>query len=100
MATNIENKINRVATNVTDALAAIAAKGVDISGKNSDDLAELIAQIAGTEDLESVLDAQEAKLEELLLSIDLKAAGEGAVIETWQLTLTDGTVIEKRVVVA
>lgn len=46
MATNLENKINRVATNVTDALAAIAAKGVDISGMNSDNLAALIAALA------------------------------------------------------
>lgn len=46
MATNLENKISRVATNVTDALAAIAAKGVDITGMNSDNLAALIAQIS------------------------------------------------------
>lgn len=42
MATNLENKISRIATNVTDALAAIAAKGVSVSGMDSDDLATLI----------------------------------------------------------
>lgn len=46
MATNLENKINRVATNVADALNAIAAKGVDVTGKDSDDLATLIASIS------------------------------------------------------
>ena len=46
MATNLENKINRVATNVTDALAAIAAKGVDITGMNSDNMAALIETLA------------------------------------------------------
>ena len=38
MATNA----NTVLTNITDALNAISAKGVDISGKNSDDLKTLI----------------------------------------------------------
>lgn len=36
---------NAVMANVTDALAAIAAKGVDISGMNSDNLAALIAAL-------------------------------------------------------
>lgn len=37
---------NAVLVNVTDALNAIAAKGVDISGMNSDNLAALIAALA------------------------------------------------------
>lgn len=37
---------NAVLANVTDALAAIAAKGVDITGMNSDNLAALIAALA------------------------------------------------------
>lgn len=37
---------NAVMANVTDALAAIAAKGVDISGMNSDNLAALIEALA------------------------------------------------------
>jgi hypothetical protein len=61
--------------------------------------AEAIGGISATEGLTAVLDEQEAKLEELLLAIALKSAGEGATIETWELTLTDGSVIEKRVVV-
>jgi hypothetical protein len=90
-----------VQTNVTAALAAIENKGVMVpAGSSSDDLEGLILEISQAEDLDAVLDEQESKIEELLLAIDLKAAGDGAVIETWQLTLTDGTVIEKRVVVA
>lgn len=38
---------NAVLANVTDALDAIAEKGVDITGADSDDLAALIAQISG-----------------------------------------------------
>lgn len=41
----IENSIDRLLTNVTDALNAIAAKGVDITGMNSDNLAALIAAL-------------------------------------------------------
>lgn len=43
MATNLENKINRIAINVTAALTAIAEKGVTVpDGADSDDLARLI----------------------------------------------------------
>ena len=42
MATNLENKINRIATNVAAALNALSAKGVSVTGADSDDLATLI----------------------------------------------------------
>ncbi len=46
MATNLENKISRVQTNVTKALAATAAKGVNVpADANSDDLESLILAI-------------------------------------------------------
>lgn len=45
---SIASEINRLSGNVSNALTAIAAKGVMIpSGANSDDLASLIAQISG-----------------------------------------------------
>lgn len=45
MATNLENKINRIQNNVTAALAAIAEKGVTVpAGSTSDDLETLIGQ--------------------------------------------------------
>lgn len=45
---SIQSEITRIAGNVSDALTAIAAKGVTVpSGSNSDDLADLIAQITG-----------------------------------------------------
>ena len=47
MATNLANSINRLQTNVSAALAAIAEKGVDVTGADSDDLAALIALISG-----------------------------------------------------
>lgn len=43
----IENSIDRLRTNVSAALAAIAEKGVDVTGADSDDLAALIALISG-----------------------------------------------------
>lgn len=42
MATNA----NAVVTNITNALSAIAGKGVDVTGKDSDDLAALITSIS------------------------------------------------------
>ena len=42
MATSLENKINRIATNVAAALNALSAKGVSVTGADSDDLATLI----------------------------------------------------------
>ncbi len=43
---SISNEITRISGNVSDALTAIGAKGVTVpSGANSDDLADLIAQI-------------------------------------------------------
>ena len=69
MATNLENKINRIQTNVTAALAAIAEKGVTVpAGSTSDDLAGLVGQITG-----------------------------GVDTETWIFTLEDGTTIEREV---
>lgn len=45
---SIQSEINRISGNVSDALDAIEDKGVTIpSGANSDDLADLIAQITG-----------------------------------------------------
>lgn len=45
---SIQSEITRISGNVSDALSAIQAKGVTIpSGANSDDLADLIAQISG-----------------------------------------------------
>lgn len=47
---SIQSEINRISGNVSDALDAIEAKGVTIpSGSNSDDLADLIAQIPSVE---------------------------------------------------
>ena len=45
---SIASEITRISSNVSDALTAIAQKGVTVpSGSNSDDLATLIAQISG-----------------------------------------------------
>ena len=45
---SISSEITRISGNVSDALTAIAAKGVTVpSGSNSDDLADLIAAISG-----------------------------------------------------
>lgn len=45
---SIASEISRIAQNVSDALTAIANKGVTVpQGSNSDDLADLIAQISG-----------------------------------------------------
>lgn len=45
---SIQSEITRISGNVSDALTAIGAKGVTVpSGSNSDDLADLIAQISG-----------------------------------------------------
>lgn len=45
---SISSEISRISGNVSDSLAAVAAKGVTVpSGSNSDDLAGLIAQISG-----------------------------------------------------
>ena len=44
---SVQSEITRIAGNVSDALTAIAAKGVTVpSGSNSDDLADLIGQIS------------------------------------------------------
>ena len=46
---SISSEISRISGNITDSLAAVAAKGVTVpSGSNSDDLPELIAQISTT----------------------------------------------------
>lgn len=98
---SVQSEITRLNAAKENIIAAIAAKGVVVvEGEKLDALAGKITEISMAEDLAAVLDEQEAKLEELLLTLDLKSAGEGATIETWELTLTDGTVIEKRVVVA
>ena len=45
---SIQSEITRISGNVSDALEAIADKGVTVpSGSNSDDLADLISQISG-----------------------------------------------------
>lgn len=45
---SISSEITRISGNVSDALTAIAQKGVTVpSGSNSDDLADLISQISG-----------------------------------------------------
>lgn len=45
---SIQSEITRISGNVTNALDAIADKGVTVpAGSNSDDLATLIAQISG-----------------------------------------------------
>lgn len=47
---SIASEIYRIATNVSNALDAIAAKGVDVpSSANSDDLADLIEEIASAD---------------------------------------------------
>lgn len=75
---NLESKIGRVQTNIANAIAAVAEKGVGVSASaNSDDLPGLIRQISQAEDLDAELDAQESKLAELLSILDGKAAGGG-----------------------
>lgn len=45
---SISSEISRISQNVSDSLAAVAAKGVTVpAGSNSDDLADLIGQISG-----------------------------------------------------
>ena len=45
---SISSEISRISGNISDSLAAVAAKGVTVpSGSNSDDLAGLIELIAG-----------------------------------------------------
>ena len=66
MATNLETKIQRIQTNVTAALAAIADKGVTVpAGSSSNDLEGLIRDIS-------------------------QSSGE-----TWIFTLTDGSEVER-----
>lgn len=68
MATNLENKINRIQSNVSAALAKISSKGVTVpAGSTSDDLAELIGAIMSV------------------------------VSETWVFTMEDGSIVEKEV---
>lgn len=99
-STGIQGQIDRLTAAKTAVADAIVAKGVTVpADAKLEDMAPLIAVISAAEGLAAVLDEQETKLEELLFTIGLKSAGEGAIIETWQLTLTDGAVIEKRVVV-
>ena len=51
---SISSEISRISGNVSDSLAAVAAKGVTVpSGSTSDNLADLIAQIAGTPNLQA-----------------------------------------------
>lgn len=79
MATNLENKIGRIRTNIANSLAAVAEKGVTVpSGANSDDLEPLIRGISQSEDLTTELDTQEAKLRTLIASLEGKVAGGGA----------------------
>lgn len=51
---SIQSEITRISGNVSDSLDAVSAKGVTVpSGSNSDDLAELIAQITSSPTLQS-----------------------------------------------
>ena len=53
---SIQTEIDRISGNVSDALLAISAKGVNVpSGSNSDSLAELIGSIQSAGELESKL---------------------------------------------
>lgn len=55
---SIQSEITRLRGNVSDALSAIADKGVTVpSGSNSDDLANLISQITGGGDVNITQDA-------------------------------------------
>ena len=52
---SISSEISRISGNVSDALTAIAAKGVTVpAGSNSDDLADLIGSIAGDLDTKTI----------------------------------------------
>ena len=51
---SIASEISRISQNISDSLDAVAAKGVTVpSGSNSDDLAGLIGQIAGSPNLQA-----------------------------------------------
>ena len=53
---SISSEISRISGNISDSLAAVAAKGVTVpSGSNSDDLAGLIAQISGGGGTETII---------------------------------------------
>ena len=68
MASNLETKIQRIASNVSNALAKIAEKGVTVPvGSGSDDLETLIDPLALV------------------------------TYETWIFEMEDGTTVEKRV---
>ena len=78
-----------VVSSINDALAAIAAKGVAITGMNSDNLAALIGLISGTEDLTAELEAQDAIITELEEAVANKAAGNGEPPNIQPLTVTE-----------
>ena len=88
----ILSQITRIDNNIRNALAKVAAKGVTVpTDAGSDDLPGLIEQISQAEDLDSVLDTQEAKLTALLSSLDGKAAGGGSgggSVETCDVTVS------------
>lgn len=76
MATREKQELQRIQNNITNSLSAVAEKGVSVAaGANSDDLPGLISQIAGTENLDTELDAQEEKLKAIITTLQGKAAG-------------------------
>lgn len=89
MATNLENKIARIDTNVKNALAKVAAKGVTVSADaGSDELPGLIEQISTGVDL--------PELENPGSAADLRTGkqlidGEGNVVEGSMPTATQAT---------
>lgn len=82
---SIQSEINRISGNVSDALDAIEDKGVTIpSGANSDDLADLIAQITGGGGVGGITQDQDGYL---VLSSDAPSPAPGGGLEyemgTW-----------------
>ena len=82
---SIQSEITRISTNVSDALDAIEDKGVTIpSGANSDDLADLIAQITGGGGVGGITQDQDGYL---VLSPDAPSPAPGGGLEyetgTW-----------------
>lgn len=91
-STQIGRQIIRIRENVSDALTAIGAKGVTVpSGSNSDDLADLIAQISGGgATYETHYDGSITAASDKTISIPSLSSLYFAAGETWRVTW-DGT---------